>query len=188
MLHRCLQLCLFAVAAIFLASDGWACPRHETGLLQPSLVGKSEAGPAYKAREMVPASSASDAHDEAQVPSPSSAFEMAQGQSRPASASQILTKGLGESACCNMAGCVHVGACASACCAAASFKLAQSSREQERRFTISIAHKPAIAQIGIGTRPTIADGEEHRRRFRDAKTLLGALHEPRLAKMARLTI
>lgn len=187
MLHRCLQFCLLAVAAILLAGDGWACAGHETALQQSSLVGSSDAGSPGKIRDTLLASTA-NAQDDAQAVTPSLPFEVVLRQMAPAHVFEILTTGLGEYACCNTADCVHVGACASACCAAASFKLAQSSREQERRFAVSIAHKPAIAQIGIGTRPTIADGEEHRRRFRDAKTLQGALHEPRLAKMARLTI
>jgi hypothetical protein len=185
MLHRLLQLCLVAIATILLAGEVSACPHH-AGASQQVSDGASGAiiepiAPTRQAAEVaVPAPPRAHLTDLAHAHNPHDGKRTASQH-----ASELTDS---HNRCCGVAGCGHFEACAGACCAAAPTLLGAGGQPQERKVAFHPFQRSVMAIIVPATRPLPADGDGDQRRWRDAEALRKTLHQPRLARVVRLTI
>ncbi len=190
MLQRLLQVCLVAIATLFLVGEVSACPHHVAAPPEVSDDRVDDA-PAGRTAEGVKAPHLA-------TPEGPALRESAQAHPHISTAQLLRTVTAswavadvgpgGDHGCCGTLSCAHAGVCSSGCCAAAPSFLAAGGRLQEQKLTVHVPHRPDIAMIALPTAPSPTDGDEDRRRWRDAEAVRQTLHQARLARVARLTI
>ncbi len=188
MLHHLLHRCLLAIAAMFLASAAWSCP-HGADMQQHAREMHAEDAAGASTSNVSPDTAASDttrgsaSTGPGAVVLPAVEMDLLQPHRHQAATGPVRD----HRACCETGECDHAGSCAGRCCASAP-ALLNSYGPRERKVIVLVPYRPMEAFGGGFWRSALGDGDQDRRRRRDAEAVRLTLHEPRLARVARLTI
>jgi len=190
MLHRWLNRCLIAIVATMLAGAAVACPIHEAEQL-PSSGARAQAVAVEVAALVRPDSpdrpAASAVHGGGHVASRHGGQFSAGSRATPSGATSTFSSEPIQNGCCGTGACHSVGTCAGHCCAGNPALLGAGS-PQERKLVVYAPTRPSGSSWALARRAPPDDGVQHRQQWRAAEGVLRSLREPRLARVARLTI